>query len=179
MLKLSAIYHNRDILSLRTGHAIGHAYSPIINPDNLKIEGWYATEIGSRDSMVLPVREIRDLISKGLVVNDQDSITHPDDLVRMKKIINLDYELIGKRIVTDRKKRVGKVQDYSIDDQTMYIQKLYVNQSLFKGINKGQIIIDRTQIIRITSKDIVVKAPTEKLASRKRTPSRRSAAPAT
>lgn len=157
MVHLSSIYHNRDILSLRTGQAIGHAYSPVINPDNLKIEGWYASRNGSRDSLILPAREIRDLISKGLVVDDQDSITDPKDLVRMKKIIDINFELVGKSVVTDSKKRLGKVQDYSVDDKSLYIQKLYVNPSLLRGINKSQLIIDRTQIIEITNKKVIVK----------------------
>ncbi len=166
MLRLSGIYHNRDVLSLRTGRPVGHAYSPVINPNNLKIEGWYATSRGEKDPMVLPASEIRDLITKGLVVNDHDAITHPDDLVRMKKILDINYELIGKPIVTEGNKKLGKVQDYSVDDESMYIQKLYVSQSILRGINKNQLLIDRSQVIEITDKKIIVKDPAEKVSAR-------------
>ncbi len=165
MLRLSGIYHNRDVLSLRTGRPVGHAFSPVINPNNLKIEGWYATKVGNKDPMVLPTGQIRDLIAKGLVVDDHDSITHPDDLVRMKKILEINYELIGKPIVTESKKKLGKVQDYSVDDQSMYIQKLYVTQNILRGINKSQLLIDRDQVIEITDKKIIVKDLSEKVPS--------------
>jgi uncharacterized protein YrrD len=165
MLRLSSDYHNRNILSLRTGQPIGHAYSPVINPDNLKIEGWYASSVNSRDPKVLPAGEIRDIIKKGLVVNDHDSVTDPEDLVRMKSVLEVNYELIGKSVVTEGKSKLGKIQDYSVDDKSMYVQKLYVNQSLLKGISRGQILIDRSQIIELNDKKIIVKDNTEKSKS--------------
>jgi len=169
MLRLSGIYHNRDILSLRTGRPVGHAYSPVINPNNLKIEGWYATARGEKDSLVLPAGQIRDVIAKGLVVDDHDAITHPDDLVRMKNILDINYELIGKPVVTESKRRLGKIQDYSVDDDSMYVQKLYITQSLLRGINKKQLIIDRDQVIEITDKKIIVNDLKEKATSGEQT----------
>jgi uncharacterized protein YrrD len=163
MLQLSDLYINRRVLSLRTGSVIGHAYSPVINPDNLKIVGWYASANGEKGTMILPASEVRDMISKGIVVNDHDAITHPDDLVRFKDILNVNFELIGKTVVTDNKKRLGKVLDYSVDSKSMYVQKIYVSQSLFKGLNKTQLIIDRDQIIEITDKKIIVKELDQKV----------------
>ena len=167
MLRLSGIYHNRDILSLRTGRAIGHAFSPVINPNNLKIEGWWASSKDEKDTMILPAGEVRDLIAKGLVVNDHDAMTAPSDLIRMKETLDIDYELVGKSVVSENKKRIGKVQDYSVDDKSMYIQKIYVSQSLLHGINKNQIIIDRNQVVEVTDKKIIVKDPSVKVTAKK------------
>lgn len=161
MLQLSTTYYNRKILSLRTGGPIGHALSPIINPNNLKIEGWYATEIGERNPKVLPASEVRDIIHKGIVVDDHTSITDVHDMVRIKDLIDLAFEAIGKNARTESGRKLGRVQDYAVEDKTLFIKKLYVHQSLLKSLKTQQLAIDRDQIIEINDKEIIVKEATE------------------
>jgi sporulation protein YlmC with PRC-barrel domain len=156
MLRLSNNYLDRSILSLRTGGVIGVAQTPIINPNNLKIEGWYANNNLEKGSFVLPILEIRDFIAKGLVVNDHDALTHPDDMIRLKDTMDLRFELIGKPVVTENKKKLGKIIDYAVDEQSNYIQKLYVSPSLLKGLTNDQMLIDRSQIVEITDKKIII-----------------------
>jgi uncharacterized protein YrrD len=165
MLRFSDIYHNRDVLSLRVGAVIGHVYAPILNPNNLKIEGWYATENGSRDERILPVAEIRDVIKTGLVVNDHDALTLVDDLVRLKEIIALRFELIGKAVKTDQKRKLGKISDYAVDDQSLVVQKLYVSPGAMRGLTKQDLIIDRSQIVEINNKHVIVQDSTIRAAS--------------
>jgi hypothetical protein len=38
----------------------------------------------------------------------------------------------------------------------MYVQKLYVGQSLLKSLTGGSLSIDRTQIVEITNRKIVI-----------------------
>ena len=160
MLQLSSTLYNVPIMSLRTGGPVGNAIAPIINPNNLKIEGWYAQDIYSKEQLILPEREIRDIIPKGFVVNDHDAMTHRSDLVRMEKILRIKFELITKNVVSENGKKLGKVQDFAYDSNSFYVQKLYVMPTLLKSIKGDQIIIGRTQIINITDKKIVVSDPT-------------------
>jgi len=160
MMRLSNNYLDRMVLSLRTGGVIGQASAPIINPNNLRIVGWYCTSRTEKCQYILPTSEIREFIPKGLVVNDYEALTHPDDLVRLKEVIHLNFEIIGKSVVTESKKRMGKIADYSVDDTSYYIQKLYINQSLLKSISTDQLIIDRSQIVEITDKKIIISDPT-------------------
>jgi sporulation protein YlmC with PRC-barrel domain len=153
---------DRSILSLRTGGQIGLAKKPIINPNNLKLEGWYAEDTYEKGDFILPVQEIRDLIAKGLVVNDHDALTHPDDMVRLSEIINLKFSLIGKIVSTESGKKLGKISDYAVNDENYYVQKLYVNQSILHGLTQEQLLIDREQIIEITDKKIIVSDPSVK-----------------
>jgi len=156
MLRLSNNYQDRSILSLRTGGIIGVATTPIINPNNLKIEGWYAQNRLEKGNFILPILEIRDFIAKGIVVNDHDALTHPEDMIRLKDILQLRFELIGKSVVTDSKKRVGKIVDFAVDEQSNYVQKLYVTPSLLRGLANDQILVDRSQIVEITDKRIII-----------------------
>ncbi len=106
--------------------------------------------------MILPVGEVRDIIGKGIVVNDHTSLTLVEDLVRMKDVIDIGYEVIGK-IVVSNKKKLGKVVDYAVETDSMMIKKLYVNQNLLKNFSNQQLIIDRNQIIELNDKHIIVK----------------------
>ncbi len=165
MLRLSSTYLNRAILSLRTGGRIGLAVEPVINPNNLKIEAWYAQSNLEKGMHILPAPEIRDVITKGLVVNDHDALTPPEDMVRLKETIALNFQLVGKPVVSEQNKRLGRVTDYSVDDSSFYIQKLYVSPPLLRGLTTEQLLVDRTQIVEITAKKIIVSDPTVKATS--------------
>ncbi|GAC1391166.1 MAG: hypothetical protein NVSMB46_02690 [Candidatus Saccharimonadales bacterium] len=156
MLHLSKSLINRPVLSLRTGAPVATTTEPIINPNNLKIEGFYCVDRFSKERPILLFQEIRDIIAQGIVVNDHDALSDPDELVRLKEIMDLKFELMGKQVVTVSKEKVGKVNDYAADSATLYIQKIYVGQSLFKSLSGGQLSIDRNNIIEITNRKIVI-----------------------
>jgi hypothetical protein len=143
-------------MSLRTGGPVGTALGPIINPNNLKIEGLYCQDRFSKDTLILVSSEIRDIIEQGIVVNDHDALSPPDELVRLQDIIDLRFDVMGKPVVTVSKEKLGKVNDYAADSQTLYIQKLYVGQSLLKSLSGGQLSVERTNIVEITNKKIIV-----------------------
>lgn len=151
---------NQPILSLRTGVEIAVAVRPIINPTNLKIEGFYCHDSQDRKKQLILVhQDIREIIKKGFVVNDYEVLVEPDELVRLHETIAANFEALGKTVVTVSKERLGKVNDYAVDSQSLYIQKLYISQSILKSLSNGQLSVDRSQIVEITPKKIVVKDP--------------------
>lgn len=157
MLKLSQSLYKIPIISLRTGGQIGSALKPIFNPNNLKIVGWYAQTIYAGGTHVLPSDEIREIVQKGIAVNDYDAITDASELVRMQQVLKIDFQLIGKSVVTESKKRLGKVEDYAADLDSFYVQRLYVAPQLVKAFTRDQLIVSRGQILEITDKKIIVK----------------------
>lgn len=159
MLKLSQSLIGIPIMSLRTGQQIATTKSAIFNPDNLKIEGFYCSDKYEKHELVLLYQDIRDVIPQGLVVNDHDVLTEPHELVRLQQIMDIDFQLIGKQVVTLSKHRLGKVTDYATELETMYVQKLYVSQGVLKGLTKGSLGIDRGQINEITNDKIIVNDP--------------------
>jgi sporulation protein YlmC with PRC-barrel domain len=154
MLQLSTSFQSVPIMSLRTGGEVAHTTSHIINPNNLKIEGFYC-ELDKKQ-LVLLIQDVRDLLPQGLVIDDTEVLSEPDELVRLREVLQLGFQLTGKPVVTASKEKVGKVTDYALETTTFYIQKLYVGQSLLKSISSGQLSIDRTQIVEITPKKIVI-----------------------
>ena len=146
---------NRPIMSLRSGGQVGVTSTPIINPNNLKIEGFFCQD-ANRKQLVLLHQDIREVIPQGIVVNDYDALTDPSELVRLKDILELHFELIGKQVTTVSKNKVGKVVDYATETGSMYVKKLYVTQSLLKSFTGGNLGVDRTQIVEITNKTIII-----------------------
>lgn len=156
MLQLSNVFLNRPILSLRTGSMVATTTAAIINPNNLKIEGFYCIDNRSKEQLVLVEQDIRESIPQGIVINDHDVLVEPEELVRLHKVMNIGFDPIGKPVVTVSKQRVGKVIDYATETDTMYIQKLYVSQSFLKHLTGGNLGVDRNQVQEITAKKIII-----------------------
>lgn len=156
MLQLSTNLLNKSVLSLRTGGAIATITGPIINPHNLKIEGFYCQDRFDKKELILLYQDIRDLLPQGYVVNDHDVLVEAEELVRLKDVLKLRFELVGKPVETLTKEKVGKVSDFAAETETMFIQKIYVAQSILKSLTGGSLSVDRTQINEITPKKVVI-----------------------
>lgn len=158
MLQLSSNLLNKPVLSLRTGGPVAWVAAPIINPNRLNIEGFYVTDSVDRSRLVLLYQDIREVSVQGYIVNDHDVLAQPSDLVRLQNILSFNYQLIGKPIETVDHEKIGKVSDYAVETATMYIQKLYAAQSLWRSLTAGGLSIDRTQIVEVTNKRIIINA---------------------
>lgn len=170
MLKLSQNIIDLPIMSLRTGGRVGTATIPIINPNNLQIEGWHCTDIFSNESLVLLKSNMRDFVPQGIAVDDHEAMTDPEDIIRLKEILEINFELISKPVITDSKRRLGKVADYAIDPLSLKVQKLYVSRPVYKSLTDGQLSIDRSQIVEITNKKVVIRDVDIKIKSAIRRP---------
>ena len=156
MLLMGQQLIGKPVMSLRTGGPIGTVLEMIVNPNNLKIEGWYVDDPARRQRRVLLSQDVRDIIEQGFVVNDHESLTEPSELIRLKSVLELGFELIGKSVITEHKNRLGKVNDYAFEKDAFFIQKLYISQSLVRSFGGGAAIVDRNQIVEINNKSIIV-----------------------
>ena len=159
MLKLRDSLLGKPILSLRTGRTVAMTTRAIINPNNLKIEGFYCTDSLNKKELILLYQDIRDIVAQGFIVDDHSVLTEPDELIRLKKIIDLHFDLMGMQVVTISKHHLGKINDFSTEVETMYVQKIYVTQGIMKSLTGGNLGIDRTQINEITSSKVIVLDP--------------------
>lgn len=178
MLLMSKSLYGQPVVSLRSGAPIAVAVEPIINPHNLKIVGWWCKTPGATKQTVLLSDDIREIIPKGLAVNDEEALSHAEDLVRHKDILGIHFQLIDKNVKTKRHK-LGKVSDFAYDNNAMLVQKLYVARPLTKLLAKEDtLIIDRTQIIEVTDHYILVRDADIKVTEEEMAPAI-EAAPAT
>lgn len=171
MLKLYESTPGTSVLSLRTGGPVATILSPIINPNNLYIEGWHVEDGHNREQLILLSKDVRDIIPQGFVVNDYEVLSSRDDLIRLKDILKIEFDLLGLKVSSERGTKYGKIDDYAFESKNMFIQKLYVAQPLIKNFSGGTLSIDRSQIIEVTNKRIIIEEPTEKSGARATSPS--------
>lgn len=158
MLYLSTRLSNIPLLSIRSGGRIGTILGPIINPNNLHIDGFYCTSAHSEEKLVLLDMHVRDLSGRGLIINDHNDLSEPDELVRLQPIINLDFALINKQVLVN-KKRMGKVIEYAVDKESLFIQKFYVKPPILISLKQDRLTFDRVSVIEVTDKYIAFSGP--------------------
>ncbi len=139
--------------------------TPIVNPRNLKIEGFFCNDSMNGKQLVLLYQDIRELSRQGFIVDDHDVLVESKELVRLKDLMQQNFQLAGKPVVTVSKQKVGKVHDYALETESMFIQKLYVTQSFWKRLTGGSLSVDRTQIVEVTNRRIVINDLLEPSAS--------------
>jgi sporulation protein YlmC with PRC-barrel domain len=152
---------NLPIMSLQTGTQIGTAISHIVDPRRLNVVAFYCEgQLINFNPAILHVADIRELSSIGLIVDSADNIMPPDDLVRLKEILDYHFELEGKQVVEEGGHKLGKVGGYTVDSESFYIVKLHVKPTLLQSFGRAELLIDRTQISEINDKQIVVRRAT-------------------
>jgi sporulation protein YlmC with PRC-barrel domain len=171
MLKLSNTLLNAPVMSLRTGGVVGTATDMIINPNNLKIEGWHVLDRFSGKSLVLVRSEVRDISPQGIIINDHEVLDEAEELVRLKPVIDIGFELIGKQVISQNGKKYGKVSDFAIETESLLVKKIYASQSIIKNLSGGNTSIDRTQIVEITDSQIIIEDALEKAGETAAAPS--------
>ncbi len=163
MLRLSLDLNELPILSLRTGVEIALTKRPLINPGNLKIEGFYVQDLfDKKKDYILLTQDIREILINGFAVNDHEVLSEPSDLHRLSKVIEENIMLVNKMVITVSRKKIGKVSEFTVDDKSFFIQKIYVSQSIFKNLTGSNLILDRNNIVEITYKYVIVKDFEEK-----------------
>lgn len=157
MMLLSNSIANMPVFSLRLSGQIATTLSPIINPNNLKVEGFYVQPQNTRSTPVLLSQDIRELMPRGIVIDDLDVLSEPEELIRLKQILEIDFELLGKKVVTVKGKKLGRTSDFALNTENFMIDKIYVSPSVIKSLAKDSLAISRSMIVEINDRRIIVK----------------------
>jgi sporulation protein YlmC with PRC-barrel domain len=161
MLLLNSKLQRVPIMSLQSGGELGVTAEEIIDPRKLQIVAYFIVGPRITETSVLHTNDIREVGPLGFIVDGSDEImTLDDSLVRLNEVIGFHFQLIGKQVIDDRKKKLGKVTEYSLDSESFLIQKIHVSQNVLKNIKSSGLIIHRSQIIEINDKAIIVRSAT-------------------
>ncbi len=159
MLLLNSQLQNVPVMSLQSGTQLGIATQPIIDPRKLAIVAYYVEGPRVTVKSVVHTSDVREFGQLGFIVDGADSVMELDeDLVRLKEVVNFNFSLLGKMVVDDTKKRLGKINEYTVEVDGFTIQKLHVAQTVIKNFTNSNLIIHRSQIIEVTDTKIIVKS---------------------
>jgi sporulation protein YlmC with PRC-barrel domain len=101
------------------------------------------------------VREVSDI---GMIVDSSDEFVGLDDIIKLKETYELHFPLVGLLVVDDKKHKLGKVEDYSLEMGGFVIQQLSVRRPILKSFGDSELLIHRSQIVEINDTTITVKA---------------------
>ncbi len=151
-------------MSLQTGTRLAQTSTPLINPEDLKIiafelEGPLLTEKPS----FLRVADIREMSGIGMIIDSSDELIGLDDVIKIKQLYELDFNLIGMNVIDEHKHKLGKVANYTIETGSYVIQQLDVKQGIIRSLANTGVLIHRSQIIEINDNFIIVKSTAKKV----------------
>lgn len=164
MLLLGSRLISTPLMSLQTGTRLGLTKAAVIDPSNLKIIA-YEVEgalLNERPSFIC-IADIRELSDIGLIIDSNDELVGVNDVLAIKKIRNLNFNLTGIKVIDERKHKLGKVTDFNVNTDDFIIQQLVVKRSSVKSLTEPELLIHRRQIIEVNDDYIMVRNASQKL----------------
>ena len=158
------------VMSLQTGQPLGRLSAPIIDPYTLCIVAFYVE--GPRldfSPAVLFTDDIREFGRLGAIVDSVDNIMSTDGLVRLNESISYKFTLTRILVVDDHKRLRGQVSGYVIDPLNFEIRQLQIRPSVFRSLSTAELLVNRSQIIKVEPDKITVKTPTVQQSAREAT----------
>lgn len=168
MLINGSSLNNCPVLSLHIGGEIARVAEVVVDPNTLKIIGFRVTGKLIKDDTgdILPIESVREFSRMGMIVDSIDELVNGNDVVRLQKILKLNFDLIGMKVVTRKGNKLGKVADFTVEIGGWSIQQLIIQRPALKAFFDPQLIIPRKQIIEVDDYKVVVKDEHEKVKSK-------------
>lgn len=159
MLISGSKLNNTKILSLHVGGPIAKIQKVVIDPNNLKIIAFEVAGpvIGGDVGNILDVTDIREIANIGMIIDSTDDLMQQDDVIKIAKIMELNFTLIGLKVKTKKGSKLGKVADYILDTETFTIHQLIVHRPAAKAFLDPELTIPRSEIVEINDYEIIVK----------------------
>lgn len=147
------------IMSLQTGAQIAVTKAPLIDPGTLEIKAYRIshTSDSSRDYFIR-INDIRELADVGLIVDSEDELVTYGDVISLDKVIDRNFTLVGKKVISRDRKNLGKVIDYTLDIDSFTVIQLTVKRPIIHSLGEIELLIHRSQIREINNKSIIVDA---------------------
>ena len=157
MILLGSSLIKAPIMGLQSGSEIAHTEQVVIDPATLTV---IAYEIQGNllkgDEWLLRIADIRELSDLGFIVDSSDEFIHPDEVVKLNEVYKLGFHLVGMNVIDEKRRKLGKIIDFTIETSSFIIQQITVRRPLLKSFTDTELLIHRSQIIEINDDAIVV-----------------------
>ena len=160
MYSLESSLIGQPIISLQTGQLIAEVGRPILDIATLEVVAFTCKVSGHIGPMLVMTSDIRQYAADCIIIDDEDELAEPEDIVRLGGDPRDPYSPLKKTVVADTGRKLGVVDDYSINLETSRVQKLYVKPNFWHSWATSSMVIDRTQIIDIAPDKITVRDAT-------------------
>ena len=166
MLLLGERLIGTPVMSLQVGSKVAETTRPIVDPRTLTIVAYEVDgPLLNQHPSFIRIADIRELSDLGMIVDSSDELVGKDDVIKLQELLEINFTLPGMRVIDTRKKKLGKVEDYTIDTDSFVIQQLSVKSGLINSLSSTGHIVHRSQIVEINDTTITVKSGEKKLTS--------------
>lgn len=145
------------VLSMQATSSIGQISAFVIDPDSLKIIAFFVSGPLIKNTNILVAKSIREYSKYGCVIDSIDELAEKDDIVKVSKIIDLNFNLNGLRVETKKGTKLGKVIDFTVTSDDFTVQQIIVKRPLVKSFLDPELTIPRSEIVEVTDYKIIVK----------------------
>lgn len=159
MLIAGSRFLNSPVMGLQTGGELARTSREIIDPATLTIIAFELSgPLLAEHPSFLRIADVREFSDIGIIVDSSDEFVGLDDIVRLKDIYDLHFDMIGKHVLDEKKHRLGKVTSYTIDTVGFMIQQFSVKRPLLKSFTDTELLIHRSQIVEVNDTSIIVRS---------------------
>jgi uncharacterized protein YrrD len=165
MLLLGSRLIGTPVMGLQTGTKLAQTAHPVIDPSNLKIVAYQVEgPLLNEHPSLIRMADVRELSDIGMIIDSSDEFVGVNDVIKLHDIYVVGFHLIGLRVIDESGRKLGKVEDYSLESTSFIIQQLTVKQrGLLKSLTETGLLIHRSQIIEINDTTVVVRTGAKKL----------------
>ena len=128
----------------------------VIDTDRLTIELVVIQQAFDSNKYYIMPRSVREIGRQSIIINSEDDISEANDIIRYQKIISSKPYLVGYKVVNSSKQKLGSVKDFGFDSTHLTINKLVVRSHWSRRLLAKELIINRSQVVKIDNKTVVV-----------------------
>lgn len=162
MLVLASNLSNTPVMSLQTGSQLARTGEAIIDPSNLQVLAYeLKANTFLNKEMLIRIADIRELSRVGFIVDSGEDFILPDDVFKIKEILDLNFNLLGLRVEDEKRHKIGSIVDYTISLSNFSVQQLIVKRPFMKSFNDPTLTIHRSQIVEINDNKIIIHSEKE------------------
>lgn len=168
MLMIGSKIIGMPVLSLHLGGKIAIVKKAIIDPEDLRVIAYVVEgpiiqndpEVGN----ILMAEDVREMSPEGIIIDSSDVFVVREDVIRIDKVMSLNFDVIGLKVLTPNKRKLGKVADYTLDSQSLMIYQLIVQRPMgLMSLSDPQLTINRSQIVEIDDYTVTIKHDKEQV----------------
>ncbi len=158
------------VLSLHVGGPVAYVDSVVVDPEKLKIVAFMVSGPAIKNDPeagnILETSDVREFADSGMIVDSIEDFVNHGDVIKLDKIMELNFELNGLKVETKHKSKLGKIIDFVIDTESFIVHRLVVNRPAMKALMDPELIIPRKEIVEVNDYKIIVKDEEEKIRKR-------------
>src|SRR6266851_5501034 len=102
------------VISLQTGEAVAFTRQPVLDMATLETRAFKCEGPRRKQPLILLSRDIRQLAADCVIIDTEEELAEPGDIVRLKSMMEKSYNPLDKLVISDTGRRLGHVEDYTV-----------------------------------------------------------------